>query len=71
MKRSLAEIEARAADPTLWNEPARAQAVLRERTRLTSDLEALRALEKKVEDAEVWILGLEVRGQLDPVILDQ
>ncbi|OLD65281.1 MAG: peptide chain release factor 2 [Acidobacteria bacterium 13_1_40CM_2_68_10] len=46
-------METTVADPGLWNDPARAQAVLRARTRLTEEIEAFRRLEKKVEDAEV------------------
>ncbi|PYT36237.1 MAG: peptide chain release factor 2 [Acidobacteria bacterium] len=53
LDRDLAGIETTVADPGLWNDPARAQAVLRARTRLTEEIEAFRRLEKKVEDAEV------------------
>src|SRR6185295_14379425 len=53
LDRDLARIEAAVADPGLWNDPARAQSVLRSRTRLTEEIEAFRRLEKKLEDAEV------------------
>ncbi len=51
--RELATIESTVADPGLWNDPARAQAVLKARTRLTEEIEAFRRLEKTLEDAEV------------------
>jgi len=41
------------ADPGLWSDPARAQAALRSRTRLTEEIESFRRLEKRLEDAEV------------------
>ena len=41
------------ADPGLWSDPARAQAALRSRTRLTEEVESFRRLEKRLEDAEV------------------
>jgi peptide chain release factor 2 len=51
--RELADTEKAVADPGLWNDPARAQTVLKSRTRLTEEIEAFRKLEKKLEDAEV------------------
>jgi peptide chain release factor 2 len=53
LRRELARVEAEVADPGLWNDPARAQSVLKSRTRLTEEIEAFQRLEKKVEDAEV------------------
>jgi peptide chain release factor 2 len=52
-KRRLQTLEARAADPDLWSDPAAAQGILRERTRLSEALEAQRALEQKLEEAQV------------------
>jgi peptide chain release factor 2 len=46
-------VEARTADPRLWEDPARAQTLLKDRTRLGGELEAIRSLDKKAEDAEV------------------
>jgi peptide chain release factor 2 len=51
--RRLQTLEARAADPGLWNDPAEAQRILRERTRLTEQIEAHRVLEHKLEEAQV------------------
>jgi len=51
--RELAEIETKVADPDLWSDPARAQAFLRTRTRLTEEIDSFRRLEKKLEEAEV------------------
>ncbi|HKN48087.1 MAG TPA: peptide chain release factor 2 [Candidatus Polarisedimenticolia bacterium] len=53
LTRELHEVEARSADPTLWSDPARAQATLQRRTRLTEEIESIRALEKKLEEAQV------------------
>ncbi|HEU4402357.1 MAG TPA: peptide chain release factor 2 [Candidatus Polarisedimenticolia bacterium] len=53
LSRELREIETRAADPTLWNDPARAQTILQRRTRLSEEIEASRSLERKLEEAQV------------------
>src|SRR5262245_18487646 len=53
LRRDLARVEAEVADPGLWNDPARAQSVLKSRTRLTEEIESFSRLEKKVEEAEV------------------
>ena len=49
--RRLDELDARAEDPTLWDRPAEAQALMRERTRLASHVEAVRSLERDLADA--------------------
>jgi peptide chain release factor 2 len=51
--RELRDLEARATDPSLWNDPAKAQSVLQRRTRLTEEVEAVRSLEKALEEAQV------------------
>ncbi|WP_125918874.1 peptide chain release factor 2 [Granulibacter bethesdensis] len=47
----LAELNARAEDPDLWNDSAAAQAVMRERTRLASQVEGVLRMESEVSDA--------------------
>src|SRR3712207_1149058 len=49
--RRLDELNARVEDPTLWNDSAAAQSVMQERTRLASQVEAVRSLEREVRDA--------------------
>jgi peptide chain release factor 2 len=46
----LDEVEHLAQDPDLWNNPDRAQTVMRERTRLSGAIEAVRALETELKD---------------------
>ncbi|MBI4184692.1 MAG: peptide chain release factor 2 [Proteobacteria bacterium] len=48
--RRLDELNVLAADPGLWNDPANAQKVLRERTRLAEAVGRVRALEKGLEE---------------------
>ncbi|MGH7042999.1 MAG: peptide chain release factor 2 [Acetobacteraceae bacterium] len=47
----LAELNAAAEDPTLWNNPTRAQMVMRERNRFAGQIEGVRKLEADVADA--------------------
>ncbi|MBV9735444.1 MAG: peptide chain release factor 2 [Acidisphaera sp.] len=47
----LAELDARAEDPSLWDDAGAAQAVMRERTRLSTQIQALQRLEAEVADA--------------------
>lgn len=49
--RRLDELNARVEDPTLWDKPDEAQAVMRERTRLAGQIEAVRAIERDLADA--------------------
>jgi peptide chain release factor 2 len=49
--RRLAELNAKAEDPRLWDDPAEAQKVLRERTRLDRAIEGYRRIEREVDDA--------------------
>ena len=45
--RRLDELNARVEDPTLWDRPDDAQAVMRDRTKLASAVEAVRMLERE------------------------
>ena len=49
--RKLDELDARAEDPTLWEKPEQAQALMRERQRLSGQVEAVRSLERDLADA--------------------
>jgi peptide chain release factor 2 len=49
--RRLDELNARAQVPTLWDRPADAQALMRERDRLAGQIEAVRGLERDLADA--------------------
>jgi peptide chain release factor 2 len=49
--RKLDELNARVEDPTLWNDSAGAQALMRERTRLASQIDAVKSLERDLSDA--------------------
>ena len=46
----MAELNHRAEDPALWNDAAKAQAVMRERTQLANQIEGVQALEAEVAD---------------------
>ncbi|MBV8494111.1 MAG: peptide chain release factor 2 [Alphaproteobacteria bacterium] len=47
----LAELNSKAEDPKLWDDPAAAQSLLRERTRLERAIEGYRRIEREVDDA--------------------
>src|ERR1700749_4116475 len=49
--RRLDELNARVEDPTLWDKPADAQAVMRERTRLQSSVDAVKSIAGELADA--------------------
>lgn len=49
--RKLDELNARVEDPTLWDRPAEAQAVSRDRARLAAQVEAVQSLERDLADA--------------------
>jgi peptide chain release factor 2 len=49
--RRLDELGAKSEDPTLWDRPSEAQALMRERTRLAGQVEAVRGLERDLADA--------------------
>jgi peptide chain release factor 2 len=48
--RRLDELNARAEDPTLWDKPEEAQALMRDRTRLAGQVEAVQALQTGLKD---------------------
>jgi len=47
----LAELNARAEDPTLWSDQAAAQAVMRERNQLQENIDSYTRLERELDDA--------------------
>src|SRR5689334_1238077 len=49
--RKLDELNARVEDPTIWDDASAAQALMRERTRLASQVDAVKALERDLADA--------------------
>jgi peptide chain release factor 2 len=49
--RKLDELNARVEDPTLWDKPDAAQALMRERTRLAAQVDAVKSLERDLADA--------------------
>ena len=49
--RRLDELNARAEDPTLWDDPDAAQSLMRERTRLATQIEAVQRIERERSDA--------------------
>jgi peptide chain release factor 2 len=49
--RRLDELNARVEDPTLWDNPEAAQTLMRERTRLSTQVEAVKSLERDLADA--------------------
>jgi peptide chain release factor 2 len=46
----LDELNARAEDPSLWNDPAQAQKLMRERNKLAAGVDAVRTLERELSD---------------------
>ncbi|MBW8271266.1 peptide chain release factor 2 [Caldovatus aquaticus] len=60
--RRLEELNARAEDPALWNDPEEAQRVMRERTRLAEQVEGVRRLEREVADALALLELAEAEG---------
>ena len=49
--RTLDELNARVEDPTLWNDAEAAQSLMRERTRLAGQVDAVKGLERDLADA--------------------
>jgi len=60
--RKLDELNARVEDPTLWDRPADAQAVTRERSRLAAAVEAVQALIRERADALEFAELAELEG---------
>ncbi|MEM1343690.1 MAG: peptide chain release factor 2 [Pseudomonadota bacterium] len=65
----LEEMNARAEDPALWNDPAQAQKVMRERQRLADSVEGYRALETALTDNRELIELGEAEG--DEEVVDE
>ena len=58
----LAELNARAEDPQLWTDSSAAQTLLRERNRLASQIDAVRAIERDTDDALMLVELAEAEG---------
>lgn len=67
-QRRLEELNARVEDPRLWNDPKRAQEVMRERRRLDEAISATRALERELSDTAELIELAETEG--DDALVD-
>ncbi len=63
--RKLDELNARVEDPTLWDRPSEAQALMRERTRLASQVDAVRSLETGLAEALEYAELAEAEGDED------
>jgi peptide chain release factor 2 len=63
--RKLDELNARAEVPTLWDRPAEAQALMRERDRLAGQVEAVRSLERDLADAVEFAEMADAEGDED------
>jgi peptide chain release factor 2 len=60
--RRLEELNAKSEDPTLWDRPSEAQAVMRERGRLADQVEGVRRLEAEVRDSLELVELAEAEG---------
>ncbi len=58
----LAELNARAEDPQLWTNASAAQGLLRERNRLASQIDAVKAIERDTDDALMLVELAEAKG---------
>ncbi|HEX7197905.1 MAG TPA: peptide chain release factor 2 [Dongiaceae bacterium] len=58
----LEELNARAEDPSLWNDQAAAQRIMRERTRIAGQIDGVKALERELDDALTLIELGEAEG---------
>ncbi|OYW04237.1 MAG: peptide chain release factor 2 [Acidiphilium sp. 37-64-53] len=65
----LDRLNSQAEDPQLWNDAAAAQALLRERTRLATQTDAVRAIERDTEDAVMLVELAEAEG--DQALVDE
>jgi len=63
--RKLDELDARAEEPTLWDRPSEAQALMRERNRLAGQVEAVRGLERDLADAVEFSEMADAEGDED------
>ena len=55
LKRALAEVEQKLADPAVWSDPAQAQGLSRERSRLQNDLDLIQHLKDREEELRTLI----------------
>jgi peptide chain release factor 2 len=55
LQHRLKDLEAKAADPNLWTDPEKAQSLLKARVRLNEGLENVRALDRRLEEAQVCV----------------
>ena len=62
--RKLDELNARVEDPTLWDNAEAAQTLMRERTRLATQVEAVRSLERERADALEFAELAEMEGDV-------
>src|SRR3546814_17712103 len=60
--RRLDELNAHVEDPTLWDDPKKAQEVMRERTRLDQAISATKAIQQEMEDTVERIELAEAEG---------
>jgi peptide chain release factor 2 len=63
--RRLDELNARSEDPSLWEKPGDAQALMRERNRLADQVEAVRGLERALADAVGFAEMADAEGDED------
>jgi peptide chain release factor 2 len=67
--RRLDELNARVEDPTLWDDPKKAQEVMRERTRLDQAISATRAIQQEMDDTAELMEMAEAEG--DNALVDE
>jgi peptide chain release factor 2 len=63
--RRLDELNARVEDPSLWNDPKQAQAIMQERRRLDESIAAVKAIETDRDDTVELIEMAEAEGDAD------
>ena len=61
-EKRLAELNALSERPDFWNDPVKAQPMMRERTRIESAMNDIRLLEREIEDAEMLWEMAEAEG---------
>src|SRR3546814_12445428 len=67
--RRLDELNARVEDPTLWDDPKKAQEVMRERTRLDQAISATKAIQQEMDDT-VELMELD-EAEGDTALVDE
>src|SRR5262247_1838141 len=60
--RRLDELNAKVEDPTLWERASEAQSIMRERTRLAGQVDAVKSLETELADAVGYAEMAEAEG---------